>query len=210
MRRGLLLVPLAGLLLVPAVALGAQPVTPEDGATTPTATPTFTWTAQYPGNFSTWRLTGSPAVSGSEGRMDAETIDMEINNSGQTSYTAESVIDAGQAWWQVCEEAPDHTTSCSAPRAVTIPIVLDAAGRSYTRATRVVRVELLGNLWRGADATVRLRGRSWKRTVTASTDSNLVELASAVPRRVKSVSLLVSVSAAGASKQFSLPRVRTR
>ncbi len=192
-------------------AAAAIPVSPAAGETTPTAMPTFQWAAEHPGQFSTFLLTGSPEVSGSAGEMSAEKIDVNSNTSGETSYTPVDPIDAGRAWWQVCEQAPDFSRSCFAPREVYIPIDLDEARRSYSSATRTVRVSLSGNLWRGGSASVRLSASGWSRTYRAEVSGGGVTIDSArIPRRVKAVTFSGVVSIQGVSETFRLPRVRTR
>lgn len=196
-------------LVAPATA--AIPVSPAPGETTPTAMPTFRWTAEHPGQYSTFLLTGSPAVSGSAGEMSAETIDSATNPNGETSYTPLDPIDAGRAWWQVCEQAPDFSRACFAPREVYIPILLDEARRSYSRATRTIRVSLSGNLWRGGTASVRLAAPGWSRTYRVAVESGSATIDThRIPRRVKEVTLSVIVSVQGVTKALTLPRVRAR
>lgn len=192
-------------------ALAAQPVTPASGALAVSAMPTFRWTADHPGQYSTFLLTGSPQIDGSEGRMSAESIDSNTNVNGETGYTPLDPIDAGRAWWQVCERAPDYSTACSVPREVLIPIALDDIHRTYSPRTRAVRVSLSGNLWRGGTASVKLAELGWSRTFRQDIDSGGVDIDSArIPRRVHLVSVTVRVSIQGVTKKFALPRVRSK
>lgn len=192
-------------------ASAAQPVSPAAGAIAPSATPTFQWTADHPGEYSQWLLTAAPTVSGSQGRMDAVQISSSSNPNGETSYTPQVPIDAGRSWWQICEEAPDFSTTCSVPREVIVPIDLDSEQRSYSRPERTIRVTFAGNLWRGSSATIRVRGASWAKTFAASSESGSLTLdTSRIPRRVKWVRISGTLNAQGAVHQVSLPGVRTR
>lgn len=143
--------------------------------------------------------------------MTAVSIDSNTNSGGETSYTPSDPIDAGRAWWQVCEQAPDFATSCSVPREVLIPVALDELRRSYSRDSRKVRVSMAGNLWRGGSARVTIKGVGWSRTYAENVDSGGVDIDSGrIPRRVKSVSVTGVVAIQGVTKAFTLPRVRSR
>ena len=204
-------VPVLAALALTSPALAAQPVAPAAGATADSAMPTFRWTADHPGGYSQWLLTGSPVTDGSQGRMSGAQISSTVNPDGGTYYTPVDPIDAGRGWWQVCEQAPDFSTTCSMPREVTIPVDLDEARRVYTRADRRIRVNLSGNLWRGGEVVVRLRGTSWTRTFRDTVDSGGATVDSTrIPRRVKSVTVGVTLTIQGATESLALPRVRTR
>lgn len=210
-----ILIAATALVAIAAPASAAQPVSPAPGETTGTATPTFRWTAQYPGNYSTFLLTPSPAVGG-DGRMTGEHIGFTTNNSGETTYTPLDPIDAGRGWWQICEQAPDFSTTCSSPREVGIPIVVTEASRAWDRSSRTVRVGLAGNFWRGGSVSVKLKGEGlralgWSRTYRADIDSGGVDVDSgAVPRRVKSVAVSARITIQGVSRNVTFSRLRTK
>ncbi len=194
-----------------APASAAQPVAPPAGSVADSTMPTFRWTADHPGQYSRFLMTASPQVGGSSGEMTAPTLDVNANANGETSYRPVDPLDAGTAWWQVCEQAPDFSTSCFAPREVIIPIHMSSERRVYSRVDRSIRITLVGNLWRGATAQVTARGLSWTRTFRGETDSNSLTVETTrVPRRVKWVRLSGTVTAQGATHQLALARVRTR
>lgn len=198
-----------------APALAAQPIAPTPGETTASALPTFRWAADHPGNYSTFLLTPSPDVGG-DGRMTGEHIDFTTNNSGETTYTPVDPIDAGRAWWQICEQAPDFSTTCSRPQEVGIPIAVEEASRTYDPSARTIGVGLAGNFWRGGSASLQLKGqglraRGWSRTYRADIDSGSLDFdTGAVPRRVKSVSMSVRLSIQGMTRTVTFGRLRTK
>jgi hypothetical protein len=196
---------------LPHVAAATTLDQPAAGALVDSATPTFTWTPSYPGAYTTLRVAPTTEVSGSAGALAASPLDISTFTSAATTYTPTDPIDAGQAWWQVCQQAPDSSTQCTAAQELRIPIVLETKRRAYTAEDRGLRLSVAGNLWRGSSMVITLRrvgGQAWQRTYRVRSDSSSLTRDITVPVRAgKRIRATGVITCAGVERRVDFGRI---